>query len=262
MGRQEIIKKITEKKEFSGFPEEDVEIAFEKFERRQTSDEDKIKLTRDLLRKVYSVFTSRKLLNLKIIDRKTSEEILKKHISTRERFDYYFELYGRIFERIEDGKISVIDLGAGINGLSFKYFPKEKEISYIAVEAVGQLVDLMNYYFEKKKISDRAKAIHESLFNLEKIKNLLKRQKGKKIIFLLKVVDSLEMIKSNYSKKFLNEVTPLADLVVVSFATKSLGSKKSFKVKRYWFENFVSNSFKVLDRFELGNEIYFVFRKE
>ena len=51
---KKIFEKIITKKEFSKLPEIDVEKAFEHFERRQVSDEEKIRLTRDLLRKVFS----------------------------------------------------------------------------------------------------------------------------------------------------------------------------------------------------------------
>jgi len=89
-----VYEKIIQKKEFSNLPKKDVELAFSQFERRQTSDEDKIKLTRDLLRKVFSVFGSEKLLTGKKIN---PEFVLKKHISTRERLEDYNNIYSRIF---------------------------------------------------------------------------------------------------------------------------------------------------------------------
>ncbi len=260
MEREELIEKIIQKKEFSDLPEKDVEKVFEKFEKRQTSDEDKIKLTRNLLRKVYSVFTSSKLLNKKILDKKSSEEILKKHFSTKERYDFYEQLYEKIFERVLGKEISIVDLGAGINGLSYNFFPEDKKVNYVGVEAIGQLVDLMNYYFKKQKLKN-AKAISESLFELDKIRTILKKQKIPRIVFMFKVIDSLEMIKRNYSKKFLKEIVPLVDLLVVSFATKSLVSKNKFNVKRFWFENFVKENFNLIDDFELGGERYLVIKK-
>jgi hypothetical protein len=259
MDGDEIIKKIISKKEFSQLPKKDVEIVFKKFERRQTSDEEKIKLTRDALRKIYSVFTSGKLLNKKILDKKNSEEILRKHISTRERFDFYSELYGKLFERLREKEISVFDFGAGINGLSYDFFPKDKKINYVSVEAVGQLNELVNYYFERNKFL--GKAIHGSLFDIEKIKKIILDRKGKKILFMFKVIDSLEMVERDFSKKFLMEITPKVDFVVVSFATRSLVSGKKFSVKRYWFENFVREEFNVLDDFVLGSERYILFKK-
>jgi len=255
-----MIKKIIAKKEFSDLPKGDVERIYENFEKRQTSDEDKIKLTRDLLRKVYSVFSSGKLFNKKVIDKKSPDEILKKHISTRERYDFYSIIYGKVFDRFEQREISVIDLGAGVNAFSNMFFPANKDVNYTGVEAVGQLVDLSNYFFKKYKIKN-AKMIHESLYETEKIKQIILGEKKPKIIFLFKVLDGLEMAEKNYSKKFLKEVAPLVNLVVVSFATRSLISGKKFNVKRYWFENFVNENFDVLDDFEVGGERYIFFRK-
>lgn len=250
---KKIYEKITLKKEFSQLPKIDVEKAWKIFERRQVSDEEKIRLTRDLLRKVFSVFTSSKLLNLK---NKDPEWFLKKHFSTRERFDFYSKLYEKLLGKFKE-KVTVFDLGAGINGFSYSFFPKN--FDYVAVESIGQLVELQNYYFKTRGLE--AWAIHESLFNLEKIKKIISSVKNKKIIFLFKVLDSLEMIEKDYSKKLLNKIVPLADLIIVSFATKSLISKKNFKAKRYWFKNFVAESFQLLESFELGGEKYFVFSK-
>ena len=258
MDKDEILKKITEKKEFSNLPEKDVEKVFEKFEKRQTTNEEKIKLSRDLLRKIYSSFTSGKLLSLK---NKSEEWVLKKHLSTRERFGFYKELYEKILKDFEDKKISVIDLGAGVNGFSYKYFKENNfNVNYVAVEAVGQLVALMDFYFIKNKLN--AIAIHESLFELEKIKKIVEKQKKPKIIFLFKVIGSLEMIEKNYSKKFLKEIVPLVDKVVLSFATESFVKRKKFFVDRSWILNFIEENFKILDGFQLGSEKYFVFCKK
>lgn len=256
-----LIDKIMSKKEFSQIPRSDVEKVFSLFERRETSLEDKVKLSRDLLRKIYSVFTSDKLLNKSILNKKTGDEILKKHISTKERYDFYKELYEKIINQFKQKEIHIIDLGAGINGLSYRFFPKGKNIFYTGVEAVGQLVEVANLFFEKEKINDRAKMYHESLFQIDRVKELIKKEGKSKIIFLFKVVDSLEMIERDYSKKFLTEITPLVDIVIASFATRSLISGKKFGVKRYWFENFLKEHFEIVDDFEMGNERYISFRK-
>jgi hypothetical protein len=260
---KKVYEKIVSKKEFSKLPKKDVEKIWDLFARRETSEEDKVKLTRDLLRKVYFAFGSLKLLNKKLIDKKPVEEIMKKHISTKERFDFYLELYKILFSDYKLGEtLNIIDLGAGINGLSFKYMQEaKKDINYIGIEAVGQLVELMNHYFKNRGV-ENAHALQESLFELEKVKKLIKQIKGKKIVFLFKTLDSLEMIERNYSKELLREIVPLVDRVVVSFATKSLISKKKFKVKRYWFENFVKENFQILGDFELGGERYLFFGRD
>lgn len=252
---KEIYKKIMAKKEFSKLPKKDVELAWNHFEKRQTSNEEKIKLTRDLLRKVFSAFSSSKLLNLKDKD---ANWALKKHISTRERLPYYEELYSKILN--EDG--IVFDLGAGVNGFSFNYIKNlNKNIDYIAVESVGQLVDLMNYYFKTREIEE-AQALHMSLFDLDKLCKILKQVRERKIVFLFKVVDSLEMLERDYSKKLLNEIVPLVDKIVISFATESLLSRKKFGAKRTWLKNFLKENFKIVDEFKLGSENYLVVKNK
>ena len=250
--RREIYEKIINKKEFSQLPQKDVEKAFQNFEKRQVSDEEKIRLTRDLLRKIFSAFISKKILSLK---NKDPEWILRKHISTRERLPYYSQLYSRLLKNFK--RATIFDLGAGVNGFSYGFF--KRDVTYIGVEGVGQLVRLMNHYFEKEVL--KARAIHMSLFELEKLKEFIKKSKKPKIIFLFKTLDSLEMLERDYSKKFLKEITHLVTKVVVSFATRSLIKKTKFKVKRTWILNFLKENFKVLEDFELGGERYIVFEK-
>lgn len=256
MNKEKIIKQITLKKEFSQLPEMDVRLAFDKFERRQVSDEEKIRLTRELLHKVFGAFTSKKLLSPK---NKSEDWILRKHISTRERLPYYSEIYKRILSEYKNKKVSIIDFGAGVNGFSYKYFQDlNVKVDYLGIEAVGQLVDLMNDYFLKEKLN--AVAIHEGLFNLDKIKKIIGKTEKPRVVFLFKVLDSLEMLEEDYSKKLLKEVLQFADKIVVSFATRSMSARKKFYAKRNWILNFIQTNFEVLEDFEIGGERYISFR--
>jgi tRNA G46 methylase TrmB len=257
MKKAELIEKIMQKKDFSGLPKKDVELVFDKFDKEDYLDEEKIKLSRDLLRKMYTAFMSQKLLSVRD---KNEDWFLKKHISTKERFEFYSELYEKLLKDF-NGKITIFDLGAGINGFSYSYLKKlNPNISYVGVEAVGQLVDLVNNYFEKNTLN--ALAIHESLFNISNILKILKKRNGKKVVFLFKTLDSLEMLQRDYSKELLKKIVPAVDEVIVSFATRSLVSRKKFNVRRNWIIDFIENNFFVSDRFEIGNEIYIVFSKK
>ena len=250
-----ILAEIKKKREFSQLSEKDIELAYSQFEKRQATEEEKIKLTKELLIKLFSAFISKKLLSLKD---KESEWVLRKHISTRERLNFYKEVYQRIFREYK--RASVIDLGAGINGFSYKFFKEEElEINYTAIESVGQLVELMNFYFKKNKLN--AEGVHLSLFELEKVKKIIKEKKKPKIIFLFKVIDALESLKRDYSKELISEIVKISDKIVVSFATKSLGSREKFKANRNWISEFIYGNFKVSDDFELGGERYIVFGK-
>ena len=242
-----------EKQELRELPLEDVEMALSLCAKKGNSDEENIESAREILHRAYGAFSSKKLLVLR--DREP-EWILRKHLSTRERLQYYNEIYSRILGNLKKFKGTVFDLGAGVNGFSLGFLPNAK---YIGIEGIGQLVNLMNGYFKKQGLD--ARAIHLSLFQLEKIKKLIKKEKGKKVVFLFKVLDSLEVLKRNYSKKLLAEIVPLAEKTIVSFATESMIKRKKFMVKRSWFTDFLEENFSILDDFEIGKERYLIFRK-
>ncbi len=250
---KKILQEIQKKREFSQLREKDIEMAYARFEKRQTSEDEKIRLTKELLRKIFSAFISKKILSLK---NKEPEWILRKHLSTRERLPYYEKIYGRIFG--DYAKASVIDLGAGINGFSYKFF--NKKINYIAIESVGQLAELMNFYFKKQKIN--GKAIHLSLFEKDKVIKIIKKEKKPKIIFMFKIIDALESLKENYSKELISKIAGISDKIVVSFATRSLGGRERFRARRTWIINFIKDNFRILDDFEMGGERYIIFENK
>ncbi|MEX0920844.1 MAG: hypothetical protein WDZ62_01115 [Candidatus Pacearchaeota archaeon] len=252
MKRENIINKIMKKRDFSQLPKEDVERAFSHFENRQVEEREKIRLTRELLHKIFGAFGGKKLLNPKRQEK--PDWFLRKHLSTRERIGFYEEIYERL---LDDEKV-VLDLGAGVNGFSYNYF--NKKFKYIAIEAVGQWVDLMNHYFKKENL--KAKAFHESLFNIGQIKKIINKEKGQKVVFLFKVLDSLESMEKNYSKKILLKVCPIVSKVVVSFPTESMVRRKKFNVSRKWILDFISNSFEILDDFKIGSERFIVFSRK
>ena len=65
MNKKELLEKITSKKEFSQLPKGDIGVAFKKFDKPFYTDIEKIKKTRELLRRIYTGVISYKLLNPK-----------------------------------------------------------------------------------------------------------------------------------------------------------------------------------------------------
>ena len=139
-----------------------------------------------------------------------------------------------------------------------EFLPKNVEVDYIGIEAIGQFVDLMKEFFKKNKID--AKAEHLSLFETEKIKKIIEESKKPRIVLLFKVIDSLESVERDYSKKLLKEISPISDRIVVSFATRSLGNRKKFSAQRTWIVKFITENFDIVDDFEIGGERYVVFK--
>jgi hypothetical protein len=98
LSKEEIISEIMKKKEFSDLPKKDVELVYSQFEDEEFV-EDRIKKTRELLMKMYTVFVSKKLLSLKDKD---ADWFLNRHKSTKERFEFYEEVYLRILGGINE----------------------------------------------------------------------------------------------------------------------------------------------------------------
>lgn len=262
MEKDEIIKKVMDKKEFRELPFEDVGEIYSIFEKRDDLlEEEKIKETRKILIKMYTSFLSSKSFNLR--DRDASW-FLKKHKSTKEREGHYDSLYNSCLSGIVKSKkeiINIFDFGCGLNGFSYRKFLEAGfNVNYVGTEPVGQLSKLQNEWFKSKKF--RGRVYPYSLFDLKKNLDLIKKEKGKKVAFFFKVFDSLEILKRNYSKEVLNSVVPLVDRIVVSWATKSLGGKKKIYANKKWLLEFISENFNVLEDFSFGDERYLVFEKK
>ncbi len=248
---QDIITKIVEKKEFSDLPLLDVSRALSQIPKHY-SPEERVKLTRDLLRKCFSSFLSKSLFSKK---EKSVTTTLQKHLSTRERLAHYSEIYQRIFKSLPKS-ISVIDLGAGINGLSYSEMSKDRAVDYVGVEAVGQLSNLVEEYFKKHNF--QAQMISGSLFDQGMLADLCNSVKKPRVVLFFKVVDSLELLERNYSKNLLLFLKDRSERIILSFQTESLHKRNKFFAQRTWLTTFIDEHFSVLDDFTFSGERYFI----
>jgi hypothetical protein len=208
-----------------------------------------VKEARALLRKYFGVFLTNRVL-------KGKGDLLKMHMSSKKRD--YEKFYKRIFEVFGDVK-SVVDLGCGVNGFSYEFFPTE--IEYVGIEAAEQLVDLTNFYFKDKGFLN-ARVICSDLFDVENIVNVLKKAKSPRVVFMFQVVDALENLEKNFSKKFIVEVLNECECIVLTLSTESLGGRKKFAVQRKWIVDFLKENFVVESDFEMDGERVLVFRKK
>ena len=147
----------------------------------------------------------------------------------------------------------MIDLGAGLNGFSYGYLKSViGDVDYLAVEAAGQEVDHMNKYFEEEGFS--ANAIVGDLFEVDKIKDLLKVQKKSRVVFMFQVVDALENLERDFSKKFILEISKECEKIVLTLPTESLGGRKKFAVQRKWIMDFLKENFVIEKDFSRDGE--------
>jgi hypothetical protein len=238
-----LIEEVKKKKEFKELPDSLIQKVLS-LKEVKGSDEEKVKQARAILRKYFSVFMSNKIVSGKL----SAEEMLAKHISSKERD--YPELYHRI---VKDEDV-VFDFGAGVNGFSYKYIGKK----YIAFEATKRFVDLMNKYFQENEFN--AGAIWADLFDIECLLKIIKGENGKKSAWMLNIIDALEL-EPNFSKVFISEISKLVDRVVLSWPTQSLQKKRKFSANRNWIFSFIQQNYKILDNFEMNGEKFVCFCK-
>lgn len=241
-----IVDEVKRKREFSRLPDSVVERAAKK-------SGDDVKGARALLRKYFGVFLTNKVVRGK----GDEKEILESHMSSKKRD--YDVFYHDIFDGIS-GVHSVVDLGCGANGYSY---PKLKEeigsVDYVGVDAAGQLVENMNKFFEEKLYLARAECL--DLFDVEKVIEILKKQDKKRCVFLFQVVDALENLEKDFSKKFISRIFEECELMVVSLPTESIGGRKKFKVLRKWIIDFLNENYSVVKDFEKNGERILILEK-
>jgi len=240
-----LIEEIKKKKEFAELPDSVIERILNLKKIKYLDSQSKVKEARAILRKYFTVFLTNKIVGGKIC----AEEILKKHISSRERD------YKTLYARILGDEDVIFDFGAGVNGFSCGYFSEKR---YIAIEGAKVLVNLMNQHF--KGCDCNASAVWGDLFSLDFIIDVIKKEKGRKSAWMFNIIDALEL-EPNFSKEFIFAVSEHVEKIVISWPTRTLQRQKQFTAKRFWIINFIEDNFKVLDDFESDGERFFIFSK-
>ncbi len=248
----ELIRKIKEKKEYSKIPDKLIKKILNTI--NSSDEKEKVKLVRSLLRKRFTAFMNNKLIKEKDLS-------LRFHSSTRERIAHYDELYEElvlILRELDIKEFSLIDLGCGINGLSYEFLRKKGlNPFYLGIEIVGQIVELMNSYFKKEGIN--GKVLQIDLLNKEEVLKAIQKTKEPRIIFLFKVIDALEEFRRNYSKELLLALKEMSELIVISYSIRSMSGKR-FIVNRNWLKSFINENFEIVKTLKTFNEEYLFLR--
>jgi hypothetical protein len=290
MVNDKLIKEVKKKREFSKLPDsiiERVALSVYTVEKNISSRENElyekiiVKKTREQLRKYFGVFLTNKVLKPK--DVSNWKAILSSHISSKKR-DYkrlYYEIFkSKSMKRVPPIKFndgseaeegcnifrSVVDLGSGVNGFSiFELHELTCLNEYYGIEASGQIVDLMNEFFDDCAKGFEAHAIWLDLFNIEEVKKIIRGASAPRAIFCFQVIDALEAIKKDFSKKFISEIVNELDewdIFVLSFSTRSISGRKGFEANRKWLIDYLKENFEAVKDFEMFDERFFVFRKK
>lgn len=179
------------------------------------------------------------------------ERMLGRHASTRERLPLseMDRLYERIFA-ITGRPRSVLDLACGINPI----YLGARGIETTGIDISGAAVGAVNSFREIYGMPVRARCadllcpggIPKERFDvalLFKLLPLLERQEGGGAIRVLEAVN--------------------AHRLVVSFPTRTLGGRSVGMAGNYarWMEEHLPEGMAVLERFETGNELFYIIAK-
>jgi len=217
---------------------------YKKLEKKEFNEKSKeydliIKLTRKKLRDYFGSYNSAIGENKK---EKMGEDLVKKHLSTRERFEHIEE----VIDFIGETK-SIIDLGCGYNPYFYKKFKGNPK--YLASD-ISLDLKYIQEYFDKEKINGTTLKL--DLIDENDLKKLEEISINYETILMLKLLDPLEKQKKNITRKIFSAIK--SNQIIVSFSTMSIGGKVPIKSKRSWFYKIVKE--KKLEEKIIGTEKY------
>jgi len=274
----ELVNKIKKKKVLKGLPSFFVKREIGEYVRKnpKASEKQVFKAVRRKLHTTYGSFQSKRkrkrnlyLEELKLIledsdggfvdnpeTRELRERILRTSVSSRERLDADYGILYRHIEKLVGGFKSVVDLGCGMNPVSFS--PERlKRVRLEAYDIDENDIAFLNRYFKLVKVAGRAKAKILDLHDLNRVKKLQHFD----ICFLFKIIDPLEERGHKFSEELLKSIK--ANFIVVSFATKTLAKKEMNHPQRVWFERMIGRiGLDMFSKIKTKNEVYYVLKKE
>jgi len=245
-----LVEVVKNKREFRELPDSVVERVLAQV--KSEDEDEKVKEARVILRKYFGVFMTNKVIKPKnLMD---YDSVLRSHKSSTKRD--YSSFYHKIFETL-NGEVfgSIVDLGSGLNGFSYPYLRGVfGDIEYKGVEASGQLVNNTNTFFDKSGFGEFCDCIWGDLLDLDFVSSVLSTCVERRLVLLFQVVDALENLECDFSKKFLLNLKNNSEFIVVSLPVESLSGKKKFQVRRRWIVDFLHENFDVVGDFEAYGE--------
>lgn len=265
--KEHYLKLLKSDKRFKGLEE----LPLERIEKKQVYKQ-LIKEIRKIAHNVYGVFIDKNAAKrLKLLEKLKHElknktkntaaakqkikelhiQLLKTHISSRERLKFYPEMYRKIFS-IAGKPNSIMDLASGLNPVSLK-LSEIKLQNYIAIELNKDDCKFLNEYFKTINIKGKAIAL-----DLTREYTKLTRFKTD-LCLMLKTLDSLGKDKRKLAPKIIQSIN--SSYIVVSFSIKTLSGKRMRNISRVWFEKMCEQHNWKFQSFTIFNELFYIINK-
>ena len=272
MNKQELIELIRKNKKYAGLSSEIITRELEELERKNpgvnlenVNPEYIMKMVRTRLHQMHGSFQvienkkRNKLFeelkkdpeNIEIIDK-----ILETNRSTLERLEDYTEIYKKIFEITSEPKV-ILDLGCGINPVSFDYSGLGKKIKYFAYDINDKDNDFLNEFFKIQGINGKAE-----IFDCSKIENINKLPSAD-LCFMFKFLDPVEKAYGKGHKlaeEIILELRKKVKFIVISFSKLTVGGNPMNYPYRGWMDRMLERLEIKNKQFETSNEIFYVIK--
>lgn len=222
-----------------------------------------VKAIKNKLHQIYGAFLTEKdiekinsLLDILETDSGALKEISKKillfHRSTRERIESYETLYREIFS-LTGIPESILDLACGFNPYSIPWMNICSPIEYYAYDIDSLLIESINRFLGMINYPELAMVKDVIFEDIE--------ERGD-VCFIFKFLPTAERVKKGASIELLEKVK--SQFIIVSFPLKSIGGKEKGMLENYSkiFEPAFKQNYTIMKRFILGEEIFYVLRRE
>lgn len=267
MEKREILESVKKSRKYSSLSEEVIEKEIERFTKRYSHWKELklefiMKEIKTELHKAYGSFQTNKNHKRKKLFEEFSKntknlallrKVLETNVSTKERLGSYGAVYEKIFE-ITGKPDSILDLGCGLNPLSFPYTELNSDTRYYAYDINEEDIDLIKKFFNLMAINGHAETKDlRDLSNIEKLP-------GADLCLMFKFLDPIE--KSEKGHKLAEEIIKIlsekTQFMVVSFATRTITGKKMNFPARGWIERMLDRIDLKFTRLEFDSEIFYI----
>ncbi|MBM3247121.1 hypothetical protein FJZ17_01095 [Candidatus Pacearchaeota archaeon] len=265
MNHQHILENIKKSKKYKNISKEVIELEIAEFIKKNVNwkelkEKNILKQIKSKLHKKHATFSlikdSKKTDYLEELKKDPKnldliKKILASNRSTKERLEFYEDLYEKIFQ-ITGKPRAIIDFGCGLNPISSVFI--EKPLVYYCYDINEKDASLINNFFKIRGIEGRAFVIN--LKDIKNYQNLPEADLG----FMFKFIDTIEEGINNHKlgEEIIKKAREKTKNLVVSFATKTLGGRSMTYSNRGWFERMLKRLGLEFRKLEFNNEVFYV----
>ncbi|MBX6273077.1 hypothetical protein ISD58_31010 [Pseudomonas aeruginosa] len=258
--QETIIENILQSKKYKNVSRDLVEKIVKSEYGKYKSQKDLLKVCKKKLHQIFSLYKTESFSAANFLSRinesepldipSICDEVLMKHVSTKERMPYYNIFYKKIFE-VTGKPSSILDIACGMNPFAI-YYIDTKITKYDAYDIDKENVDFINEFSKltDNKIKAYATDVTQMCFDQKYDVGLV-----------LKFLPVLESQSKGSSLGFLKKMN--CDFIVASFPIKSIGGKEKGMEVFYTtrFRDAIKNEYLIINEIKYDNEMVFIIKE-